>query len=198
MKIRFSGFRDDRGCFSEVFRASDFALLKDAPGLGLPPIFQINESRSVPGAARGLHFQWDPPMGKLVRVIRGRMIDVVLDIRKDSGTLGKALLVDMPRDPDGDFRDWLWVPPGFAHGNCFPEEAVVEYLCSAEWNPAAEAGICPLSPDIDFGLCDPGLLREFRDILGNNPVISDKDKNAPTLGDWLKDERSGFFKAGKK
>src|SRR5690606_8308158 len=88
---------------------------------------QVNESYSRPGTVRGLHFQWNPYMGKLVRTVYGRMVDIALDIRKGSPTFGKALLYDMPSQPDQDYAEWIWIPPGFAHGNYFTAETVIEY-----------------------------------------------------------------------
>src|SRR5580698_5646302 len=77
-------FKDDRGFFSEIFRADQFRLL------GLPTSFvQDNHSRSAKGVVRGLHFQWDPPMGKLMRVTMGEAFLVAVDVRKGSPTIGK-------------------------------------------------------------------------------------------------------------
>ena len=81
-------FEDERGFFMEVYRADQFAA---HAGLGLPSTFvQLNHSRSVRYVTRGLHFQWDPPMGKLMRVVRGEAFLVAVDIRPDSPTLGRC------------------------------------------------------------------------------------------------------------
>ena len=98
-------------------------------------------------------------MGKLVRTIRGHMIDVVLDIRKGSPTYGKIIAHDMPVQGDEDYAEWIWVPPGFAHGNTFPADTVIEYLCSGEYSPGNEAGISPVADDLDWSLCEPGTAR---------------------------------------
>ena len=197
--IRLGRFPDRRGYFLEPFRKSDLfghpALADSLEGM---EILQANESLSRPGTMRGLHFQWGPPMGKLVRTLRGRMIDVVLDIRKGSPTYGKAIAYDMPNDPAADFSEWIWVPPGFAHGNFFPEETVIEYLCTAEHNPECEAGVSFFSPGIDWSLCDPGMKRLF-DVFTerHNLLMSDKDRNAPSLEEWAGDERSNNFIYGR-
>ena len=74
---------------------------------------QFNESFSRPNVVRGLHFQWNPFMGKLVRTVQGRMVDLFLDIRKGSPSYGKAAAYDMPSTPDKDYAEWIWIPPGF-------------------------------------------------------------------------------------
>ena len=133
--LRFARFSDQRGYFTETFRRTDFDQLDFLSGVSF---VQCNESFSRPGVARGLHFQWNPFMGKLVRTVHGRMLDVVLDIRLGSPTLGKALVVDMPADADHGSGSWIWVPPGFAHGNLFTEDTTIEYFCGGEYSPGCE------------------------------------------------------------
>jgi dTDP-4-dehydrorhamnose 3,5-epimerase len=106
--IRFARFLDQRGYFTEPFRRSDF---DSRPGLGDlsgATFVQANESHSRPNVVRGLHFQWDPFMGKLVRTLAGHMVDVVLDLRKGSPTLGNAVMHDMPADTQADWGEWIW------------------------------------------------------------------------------------------
>jgi dTDP-4-dehydrorhamnose 3,5-epimerase len=158
---------------------------------------QCNESYSRKGTIRGLHFQWNPYMGKLVRTLAGRMVDMVLDIRKGSATFGRIVLCDMPADPTKDYSDWIWVPPGFAHGNYFPEDTLIEYFCSGEYSAGCEAGISPLAKDIDWGLCDPALKRSFDQIGRSTKLITDKDKNGFDVRSWQADERSGNFVYGQ-
>jgi dTDP-4-dehydrorhamnose 3,5-epimerase-like enzyme len=86
------------------------------------------------------------------------------------------------------------VPPGFAHGNYFPAESTIEYYCGGEYNQGGEAGISPLSPDIDWSLCDGALKDRFDAIAASGAVISDKDRDAPSLGSWLADARSDHFR----
>jgi len=188
--IRFGRFADHRGYFTESFRKSDISQhLKD-----IEFIMQVNESFSRPGVVRGLHFQWNPYMGKLVRPIKGRMVDLVLDIRKGSPTLGKIIAYDMPARLEADFNEWIWVPPGFAHGNFFTEETLIEYFCSGIYNPSCEAAISPLATDLDWSLCDISLKQEFDKLINSHLLMTDKDKNAFQLSAWLADERSDNFR----
>ena len=94
--IRFGRFPDNRGYFSEQYRFSDFETGDALPFMRGVRFVQANESFSRAGTIRGLHFQWNPYMGKLVRTIRGHMIDVVLDVRKGSPTYGRIIAHDMP------------------------------------------------------------------------------------------------------
>ena len=187
--FRFTRFKDNRGYFTEPYRMSDFAQ-ESIPEF---KIVQTNESYSKADVIRGLHFQWNPYMGKLVRTLKGRMVDMIIDIRKGSPTYGKIIAYDMPADSGLDYAEWIWVPPGFAHGNFFTEETLIEYYCSGEYSPGCEAGISPFSKDIDWSLCDQNLKKIFDDIVKNNPVISDKDKSGLTLEQWTQDPRSDNF-----
>jgi dTDP-4-dehydrorhamnose 3,5-epimerase len=192
--VRFGRFRDERGYFTEPYRRSDFdddPAVAFLEGLSFP---QSNESYSRAGVVRGLHFQWNPFMGKLVRTISGRMVDLVLDIRLDSPTLGKIVAHDMPASPADEWSEWIWVPPGFAHGNFFTEETIIEYFCSGEYSPGNEAGVSPLASDFDWSLCDPDLRAELEELLGGSPTISDKDRDAGSLASWLEDPRAANFR----
>ena len=195
--IRFGRFCDARGYFTESFRQSDF---HGHPQLG--PIMrdvrflQANDAYSKKGVIRGMHFQWNPDQGKLVRTVRGRMVDLVLDIRRSSPTTGKMIAYDIPSHPGLDYADWIWVPPGFAHGNMFPEESQVEYFCSGEWSPGCEAGISPLAADIDWSLCEPALHQMFQGIVAEGALMTDKDRHGLSMGAWLADERSSQFVYG--
>jgi dTDP-4-dehydrorhamnose 3,5-epimerase len=192
--VRVARFRDSRGYFTEHFRASDFDALASGP-LGVPgaSIRQANESRSKAGVIRGLHFQWAPYMGKLVRPLSGRLLDLALDIRRGSPTLGKAVLYDMPFDPEAGWMEWIWLPPGFAHGVAFPEESAIEYLCTGEYSPGTEAGISPFAPDLDWSLCAPALKAVWDGIVAAGAVVSDKDLQGHTLAGWLAREDSELF-----
>jgi dTDP-4-dehydrorhamnose 3,5-epimerase len=150
--VRFARFCDERGYFTETFRKSDLNNLPDSEIFHGVEFVQGNESRSREGTIRGLHFQWNPYMGKLIRTLSGRMIDLVLDIRKRSPTFGRIIAYDMPSNSDQDYGEWIWVPPGFAHGNLFTSESTIEYLCSGEYSPEHEAGISPFAEDIDWSL----------------------------------------------
>lgn len=191
--LRFARFCDHRGYFTEHYRRSDFSNHPDTGFLRNTDFVQCNESFSRKNTLRGLHFQWNPYMGKLVRTISGRMLDIVLDIRKGSPTFGKTLLYDMPSDPAGDSQEWIWVPPGFAHGNVFPVDTTIEYLCSGEYSQGCEAGISPFAEDLDWSLCEPELKDIFDSISTTTSLVTDKDRNGFSLAAWLNQESSNQF-----
>ena len=195
--IRFARFCDGRGYFTEHFRKSDFAGHAEMGFMNGIEFVQCNESYSKAGTIRGMHFQWNPFMGKLVRTLQGRMVDMVLDIRKGSPTFGKAIAYDMPSDHGADYNEWIWVPPGFAHGNYFTAETSIEYFCSGEYSQGCEAGISPFSSDIDWSLCEPGLKSTFDSVAAANPLVTDKDRNGFSLASWSADPRSDNFIHGK-
>ena len=157
--INYNRFMDHRGFFTETFRASDFIdnELKVFPN----GIMQSNESFSQKNVLRGLHFQWNPNMGKLVRTIAGHMVDLVLDLRQGSPTQGKIMAFDMPAKSLNSSTSWIWVPEGCAHGNFFLEDSYIEYFCSGSYNGECEAGISPFAEDIDWSICDLGLKNTF-------------------------------------
>ncbi len=194
--IRFARFRDHRGYFTEHYRESDFNGHEGLDGLRGIRFHQMNESFSRPGTIRGMHFQWNPYMGKLVRTLSGRMVDLVLDIRKGSPTFGRMIAYDMPARLDAEFADWIWVPPGFAHGNFFTEDSLIEYLCSGEYSQGCEAGISPLSPDIDWSLCPPSVKTAFDQIARTTERMTSKDRQAPGVSAWAADPRSNNFVYG--
>jgi len=194
--IRFGRFPDERGYFVEPFRKSDFETHAELPFMHGIEFFQVNESHSHAHVMRGLHFQWSPRMGKLVRTIAGRMVDLAMDIRLGSPYFGKIIAHDMPSRVDRDWGEWIWVPPGFAHGNFFTEPTTIEYFCSAEYNPSCEAGISPLAADLDWSLCDRELKEAFDRIAAATAVLSDKDRNGLRLAQWQSDARAKNFVYG--
>jgi dTDP-4-dehydrorhamnose 3,5-epimerase len=167
-------FQDSRGFFMETFREDVFK------SLGLPTHFvQDNHSRSVKGVVRGLHFQWKPPMGKLMRVPLGAAFLVAVDIRKGSPTLGKWVGVEA----SAENRRQIWAPAGFARGFCvLSDVAEIQYKCTGIYNNKGESGILWNDPEI--GVKWPV----------NDPVLSDKDRNAQTLAQWLSRPESNNFK----
>ncbi|MBP7049619.1 MAG: dTDP-4-dehydrorhamnose 3,5-epimerase family protein [Phycisphaerae bacterium] len=194
--IRFARFPDHRGYFTEPYRLTDFDTHPDMSFMKQIRFVQANESYSKHGVIRGLHFQWNPCMGKLVRTLVGHMVDIVLDIRKGSPTFGRAIGYDMRSAFDQDWGEWIWVPPGFAHGNFFPQDSAIEYFCSGSYSPTCEAGISPLATDIDWSLCDPGLKDAFDAAARSEPLMTDKDRNALTVAAWAADARSDHFVYG--
>jgi dTDP-4-dehydrorhamnose 3,5-epimerase-like enzyme len=85
------------------------------------------------------------------------------------------------------------VPPGFAHGNYFTEETIIEYLCSGEYSPGNEGGVSPLAEDLDWSLCVPELRDEFRSLVESGATLSEKDRDAGSFADWQADPRSEHF-----
>jgi len=166
-------FEDERGFFTEVFRADQFEEM------GLPTDFvQDNHSRSARNVVRGLHFQWSPPMGKLMRVTHGTAYLVAVDIRKGSPTLGQHFGIEVSAQ---DKRQ-VWAPAGFARGFCVLSDfAEIQYKCTGIYNSKAESGILWRDPAI--GIEWPV----------ENPVLSDKDEKAQTLSEWLQTPESDFF-----
>lgn len=191
--IRYARFADHRGFFAEHFRKNDFQTHPQLSFMKGVEFLQCNESFSKPGTIRGLHFQWNPYMGKLVRTLSGRMTDLVLDIRKGSPTFGTILASDMPAPKTAEFGEWIWVPVGFAHGNFFQEDTHIEYFCSGEYSPGCEAGISPLAVDINWSICDLQLKKEFDLVANANPLMTDKDRNGHSLSTWLAEPNSERF-----
>ena len=161
-------FDDLRGFFFESYSLKTFSEF------GIRDVFcQDNHSRSAKGALRGLHYQIPPhTQGKLVRVVRGRAFDVAVDIRKDSPTFGKHVSVIL----DGEKKNMLYVPPGFAHGFCALEEGTeFFYKVTDFYSPAHERGILWNDPAI--GINWPKLDRNY--------ILSDKDAKYPALKEAL-------------
>jgi dTDP-4-dehydrorhamnose 3,5-epimerase len=189
--VRFGRFCDSRGYFTEPFRRSDLfshpELKKALQGV---EFVQSNESFSRANVVRGLHFQWNPYQGKLVRPVVGHLIDLAMDIRHGSPTYGKIIAHDMPIARSGEVSEWIWLPPGFAHGTFFAEDTLIEYLCTGEYSQGCEAGISPLAPDLDWSLCDPKMHALFKQRVDAGALLSDKDRNGFTLAQWSADARS--------
>ncbi len=166
-------FEDPRGFFLEVFRADQFAEL------GLPTNFvQDNHSRSIKNVVRGLHFQWDPPMGKLMRVTLGSAFLVAVDIRKGSPTLGQWYGVEVSAKD----KKQVWAPAGFARGFCVTSDfAEIQYKCTGIYNNKCESGILWNDPAI--GVKWPV----------TSPILSAKDEKAQTLEQWLASPNSNNF-----
>jgi dTDP-4-dehydrorhamnose 3,5-epimerase len=167
-------FQDSRGFFMETFRTDQFAAL------GLPYEFvQDNHSRSTKGVLRGLHFQWEPPMGKLMRVTLGSAFLVAVDIRKGSPSLGQWCGIEA----SAENRREVWAPAGFARGFCvLSDVAEIQYKCTGLYSNKGESGI--LFNDPGIGIEWP--VREH--------LLSDKDRKAQTLKEWLANPESDYFR----
>lgn len=143
-------FEDERGYFFESYNANVFK------GYGIQYDFlQDNESASSKGVLRGLHFQSPPfAQGKLVRVVAGKVLDVAVDIRKDSITYGKHFSIEL----SAENKLMFWIPPGFAHGFIAMEHnSIFSYKCTQVYNKDSEQCLVWNDPDlqIDWGAKDP-------------------------------------------
>lgn len=155
-------YGDDRGYFMETYKESDF---KEA---GICCNFlQDNQSKSRKGVLRGLHFQKAYPQAKLVRVIKGEVYDVAVDLRKDSPTYGKYIGVVLSEENKKQF----FIPRGFAHGFLvLSDEAEFVYKCDNLYHPEDEGGL--MYNDKDIAIDWPE---------GYDFILSEKDKNFPTF-----------------
>lgn len=155
---------DERGFFLETFQAKRY---KDIAGITLPFV-QDNHSRSSKGVLRGLHFQKTKPQGKLVRVVKGEVYDVALDIRQGSPTFGEWEAVILSEENKVQF----WVPPGFAHGFVvLSDTADFEYKCTDYYDSSDEGSILWNDPNLNISWPT------------NRPILSEKDANASKLVD---------------
>ncbi len=164
-------FEDARGYFFESFSQREFDG-KVAPVLGHGVNFvQDNESMSSYGVVRGLHYQRPPfAQSKLVRCVRGRVLDVAVDIRKGSPTFGQHVAVELSEDNHRQF----FIPRGFAHGFAvLSETAVFQYKCDEFYHPEADAGIQLLDPDLGIDWQIPW----------DKAIMSEKDRVRAALKD---------------
>ena len=162
-------FKDERGYFMETYNQNDF---KEA-GLNMTFV-QDNQSMSVKGVLRGLHFQKQYPQGKLVRAVRGTVFDVAVDLRSDSKTYGKWFGVTL----SAENKKQVYIPEGFAHGFLvLSDEAEFAYKCTDFYHPGDEGGLLWSDPEIgvDWPI-EPGM----------ELIISDKDKKWSGLKDTFK------------
>jgi dTDP-4-dehydrorhamnose 3,5-epimerase len=165
-------YEDERGYFFEAFREDILAEN------GIETIWvQQNQSFSKKGTIRGLHFQKHPfGQAKLARVVQGVVLDVVVDLRKNSPTYGKSFskILNVKE------HNMLYVPEGFAHGFSVMEDAVFSYKCSNYFNKECEGGILWNDPEIDI------------DWQVSEPILSEKDKQWPTLKEFTKTSEGGI------
>ena len=158
-------FPDERGFFFESFRGDEWAKA------GLPPLLQDNLSRSKKGVLRGMHYQIPPKaIGKLVRCVRGKIFDAVIDMRQKSPTLKKSAAIEL----DDAGNRMFWVPPGFAHGFCaLSDDAIVAYKVTDYWTKNVDRGIRWNDPELDIKWpIDP-----------STAIVTAKDAALPLLAD---------------
>ena len=162
-------FHDGRGCFFESFSVRKF---EELTGLKVDFV-QDNESHSVYGTVRGLHFQTgDHAQAKLVRVVSGRVLDVAVDLREDSPTFGRHFSIEL----SGENRLQMFVPKGFAHGfSVLSETAVFQYKCDSYYAPQAEGALMWNDPDLAIDWNIP-----VEDVL-----VSEKDSRNKTFKEYL-------------
>ena len=154
-------FIDKRGEFFEIYREKDLT----------EKFIQDNISISKKNTLRGLHFQYNPPQGKLVSVIKGSVIDIILDIRKDSKTYGKVFTILLSEKN----KKQIWIPAGYAHGFLsLDDDTILFYKCTEYWSKIGEGCICPIDPHINL------------DVDLSNIIISSKDRNAQSLLEYGK------------
>lgn len=171
-------FGDERGYFFEAFSQRDFErqVCKTV-------FVQDNESKSVYGVVRGLHFQKPPfAQSKLVRVVKGRVLDVAVDIRKGSPTFGKHMAVEL----SGENKRQFFVPRGFAHGFAvLSEEAVFQYKCDNFYAPESEGALAWDDPELGIDWQLPA----------EKVILSEKDRHHPCLreADWLFDYNESLY-----
>lgn len=161
-------YSDSRGYFLETYSNRDLTQI----GINVNFV-QDNESKSTKGVVRGLHFQTKNTQGKLVRCIKGKVLDVAVDLRKESPTYKQWDSVVL----DGEKKNMLYIPEGFAHGFLvISDEAVFTYKCTEYYSPEYDGGIRWNDPDI-------GILWNLSNFGIKQPNLSDKDKNLPFLKD---------------
>lgn len=169
-------FGDHRGYFFESFSNRDFTeKVREVK------FVQDNESKSCYGVLRGLHFQKPPhAQSKLVRVVRGRVLDVAVDVRKGSPTFGKHVAVELSED---NHRQ-LFIPRGFAHGFVvLSDEAVFQYKCDNYYAPQSEGAVAWDDPDLGIDW----MLPADKVILSAKDTVHPRLKDAPELFDYLVD-----------
>lgn len=165
-------FEDERGYFFESFRAD--WLEKD--GINETWV-QDNQSYSQKGTVRGLHFQREPhAQAKLVRVIKGKVLDVVVDLRKGSNTFGSYYSTIL----DAKQHNLLYIPTGFAHGFSVLEDAIFVYKCSNYYNKSSEGGIIWNDSNLEI------------DWMIKDPIISEKDENWQSLEEFKTTSAGGL------
>ena len=157
-------YSDSRGYFFESFKLETFLMA----GIPFNPV-QDNESKSVKGVIRGLHYQLNPfAQAKLIRVVVGKVYDVAVDLRKSSKTFGKWYGIDL----DSENKTQFFIPKGFAHGfSVLSETAVIQYKCDNLYNPDFERGISLNDPDLNIDW-------KVEDLI---PIVSDKDLTHPVF-----------------
>lgn len=179
-------FKDNRGCFVETYTKRDLVAI------GVTKDFvQDNLSRSKKGVIRGLHFQINSPQGKLIHIIRGKIYDIVVDLRRNSSSFGQWYGIELSEDGISQ----IYIPEGVAHGFLtLSEEAEMLYKVTTYYSPSDEAGLAWNDPDLGIiwpgiegkwmGSADPS---SYRMLDGSPLILSEKDKAQPTFAELYSD-----------
>ncbi len=166
--LSITKFKDERGFFTELCPG----FIEDTLGV---KFFQDNLSFSKRGVVRGLHYQWSAPMGKLVSVISGSIVDHVVDIRVGSVNFGRCYSYNLSEESNS----MLWVPPGFAHGFEALEDSYVHYKCSSVYNSESEGSI---------NIFDKSLKIPLQTVI-NDVIISERDRAAISFDEYCADPK---------
>jgi dTDP-4-dehydrorhamnose 3,5-epimerase len=154
-------YEDDRGYFTETFNST----IQDELGV---TFYQDNHSKSKKNVIRGIHYQWEKPMGKLCRVVKGAGLDILVDLRHSSPTYGQSETVYLEED---DFKQ-VWVPEGFGHAFlALTSDTHLCYKCSALHNGNNEGSIYPFDPILNISFSIPE----------DEAILSEKDKNSQSF-----------------
>lgn len=154
-------YQDDRGFFLETYREEHL----ESQDINVHFV-QDNLSKSQKNTVRGLHYQIERPQDKLLMVMQGTIVDVAVDLRRDSPTFGEYVATEL----SAENKHQMFIPKGFAHGfSVLSDYALVYYKCSDYYYPEGERGLLWNDPDLDI------------DWKVENPIISEKDQNQPTI-----------------
>jgi dTDP-4-dehydrorhamnose 3,5-epimerase len=163
-------FADSRGYFFESFKQDNFS----EAGIKFNPV-QDNESKSVKGVIRGLHYQLKPyDQAKLIRVVTGKIFDVAVDLRRKSETYGKWFGIEL----DSESKTQFFIPRGFAHGfSVLSDNAIIQYKCDNSYNPQLERGISLNDPELKIDWKTNNSIRVISDKDLNHPVFKEAENN---------------------
>ena len=163
-------FADSRGYFFESFKQDNFS----EAGIKFNPV-QDNESKSVKGVIRGLHYQLKPyDQAKLIRVVTGKIFDVAVDLRRKSETYGKWFGIEL----DSESKTQFFIPRGFAHGfSVLSDNAIIQYKCDNSYNPQFERGISLNDPELKIDWKTNNSIRVISDKDLNHPVFKEAENN---------------------
>lgn len=187
-------FDDQRGFFTELYNE----FQEDIPQELKANLGQVNISYSHAGVIRGMHYQYDPPMGKYLRLIQGEILLVELDIRPNSPTFGKpeAIYMTTEKTHFGEVQHFgVWIPVGFANGFFALKDSVVAYACTGHYNPQSERSINPLS-DVIRPIWEHAytfLYKNKRNVHKFSPIISEKDCSSKTFEYIVEHEMDQFI-----